>query len=70
MIRSHIKGIDGLLVGTIDNIAGGYRILWREPTKEYPGRVHYAERRIYRSRDELRRAIFNACPGAVIVDMK
>ena len=70
MVYSHIKGHDDLLIGTIDNIEGGYRILWRKPAKEFPGRVHEVERRIYRSLKDARQAVYRAYPGVVVVDVK
>ena len=70
MVHSHIKGHDGVLVGTIDNIEGGYRILRREPAKEYPGRVHDVEPRVCRALGDARRAVYNMFPGAVISDVR
>ena len=69
MVHSHIKGVDGVLVGTIDNIQGGYWIMWRDRTEEFPGRVHVVERRIYRNPGDAREAVYRMCPGATIVDV-
>lgn len=70
MIRSIIKSANDIHIGTIYKEKSGYRISWKERTKNKPGNQHTSGKDLYPTLKEARQAVFRKFRGAMIIEKK
>ncbi len=70
MIRSIIMSANDVHIGTIYKEKNGYRISWKERTKNKSGNQHTSGKDLYPTLKEARQGVFRKLRSAKIIEKK